>query len=207
MTAERAAEILGKIEGEFRYKKKFAREQEEDVWVVEDGFTPIRQGTTRGRQILEIKPQTEPGALNAIDKLYYANAYPVIAVVYSLYPIRESQEGNLRPMRDGDLNCVAKRVIEHFDGAKRDDGLTFAMRWKIADWEAKVHEEGATLKDVSGLEKILKQSIIVRDIAGADLYNSGKYQNSRWRPVELTLHNGHAWGADLRFARDFYLER
>ena len=101
-------------------------------------------------------------------------------------------------MRDGDLNCVAQRVIKHFEGAQRGQGLTPARREKIAQWEARMHDDGATLQDVAELEKILKRAVIVRDITGADLYNSGKYQG--WhRSVELTLHNGHAWGADLHF--------
>ncbi|KAK3782034.1 hypothetical protein RRG08_027208 [Elysia crispata] len=122
--------------------------------------------------------ETQPGALEGIDRLYYANAYPVSAVVYGLYPIREHDEENLDPMRDGDLNCVAQRVIKHFEGAQRGQGLTPARREKIAQWEARVHDDGATLQDVAELEKILKRAVIVRDITGADLYNSGKYQHS-----------------------------
>ena len=137
--------------------------------------------------------------MEGIDRLYYANAYPVSAVVYGLYPIREPDEENLDPMRDGDLNCVTQRVIKHFEGAQRGQGLTPARRMKIAQWEARVHDDGATLQDVASLEKILKRAVIVRDITGADLYNSGKYQHSGWKTIELTLHNGHAWGADLHF--------
>ena len=136
--------------------------------------------------------------MEGIDRLYYANAYPVSAVVYGLYPIREPDEKNLDPMRDGDLNCVAQRVVKHFEGAQRGQGLTPARRQKIEEWEARVHEAGATLQDVAGLEKLLKRAVIVRDITGADLYNSGKYQGGH-RSIELTLHNGHAWGADLHF--------
>ena len=137
--------------------------------------------------------------MEGIDRLYYANAYPVSAVVYGLYPIREPDEENLDPMRDGDLNCVAQRVIKHFEGAQRGQGLTPARRMKIAQWEARVHDDGATLQDVASLEKILKRAVIVRDITGADFYNSGKYQHSGWKTIELTLHNGYAWGADLHF--------
>ena len=199
LTAKRATEILEKLsDGEFLVKVKFLREQAPGVWVYEDGFAPLKQGRTQGGHVLEVTPETQPGTLEGIDRLYYANAYPVSAVVYGLYPIREPDENNLDPMRDGDLNCVAQRVIQHFEGAQRGQGLTPARRQKIEEWEARVHEVGATLQDVAGLEKLLKRAVIVRDITGAELYNSGKYQG--WhRSVELTLHNGHAWGADLHF--------
>ncbi|KAK3759890.1 hypothetical protein RRG08_057515 [Elysia crispata] len=200
LTAERATEVLNKLsDGKFLVKVKFLREQAPGVWVYEDGFAPLRQGRTRGGEVVEVTPETLPGALEGIDRLYYVNAYPVSAVVYGLYPIREPDERNLDPMRDGDLNCVAQRVIKHFDGAQRGQGLTPERREKIAQWEARVHDDGATLRDVAELEKILKRAVIVRDITGADLYNSRKYQHSGWKTIELTLHNGHAWGADLHF--------
>ncbi len=198
LTAKRATEVLKSLEGEYLIKVKFLREQAPGVWVYEDGFAPLKQGRTRGGNVLEVTPETQPSALEGIDRLYYANAYPVSAVVYGLYPIHEPDEKNLDPMRDGDLNCVAQRVIKHFEGAQRGQGLTPARRQKIEEWEARVHEAGATLQDVAGLEKLLKRAVIVRDITGTDLYNSGKYQG--WhRSVELTLHNGHAWGTDLHF--------
>ena len=52
------------------------------------------------------------------------------------------------------------------------------------------------------LEKILKREIVLRDIAGEDIYNSGKYQrgcNGVRGKVELIVHNGHAWSKDLHF--------
>jgi len=50
----------------------------------------------------------------------------------------------------------------------------------------RVHKTGATIDDVAKLEKILKRVIFLRDIAGEDIYNSGKYQ--AWcRPVELIV--------------------
>ena len=48
------------------------------------------------------------------------------------------------------------------------------------------------------LEKILKRATILRDIAGEDIYNSGKYQ-SRGADIELICHNAHAWPKDLHF--------
>ena len=52
------------------------------------------------------------------------------------------------------------------------------------------------------LENILKRAIVLRDIAGEDIYNSGNYQRGGNRVrgrVELIVHNGHAWPKDLYF--------
>ena len=205
LTPPRAAELLQKIRGEFILKIKFIREHNPDIWVVEDAFAPLKQ--VRGGGILTISTVTAPGALVGIDGLYYKNAYPVSAVVYGLYPIREPDQNNLAPMREGDLNCVAQRAIEHFENAQRGPGMTEARGNKIEAWENKVRVSGATHHDVSNLEKILKRAIIVRDIAGVDLYNSGKYRASGWSPIEIIQHNGHAWGANLHFpqAREVHI--
>ena len=76
-------------------------------------------------------------------------------------------------MRDGDLNCVAQRVVEHFEGALRGQGLTQTRRQKMQEWEERGRETGATVDDVAKLEKILKRVIILKDIAGKGVYNSG----------------------------------
>ena len=68
----------------------------------------------------------------------------------------------------------------------------------IQAWEQRVHETGATIEDVPVLENILKRAIIIRDIAGEDIFNRGKYQ-SRGGEVEVITHNGHARGKDLHF--------
>ena len=59
-------------------------------------------------------------------------------------------------MKDGALNCVAERVIEYFDQAKRGRGLTNIRRQKIDAWEKKIRNSGAKVQDVAKLEKILK---------------------------------------------------
>lgn len=46
---------------------------------------------------------------------------------------------------------------------------------------------------------ILKQVTNLRDIGGENVYNSGKYQASQLKPVELIVLNGHAWSADHHF--------
>ena len=203
MKADMAVKLLQHLDkSRYLIKVKFLREQEPDVWVVEDGFEPLKEGRTRGGGVLEISNKTLPGLLEGLDQLYYHNAYPVAVVVYGLYRIRDPHPANLAPMRDGDLNCVAQRVVEHYEGALRGQGLTATRRHKIEEWEVRVHDTGATVGDVAELEKILKRSIIIRDIAGEDIFNSGKYQlggNGVRGKVELILHNGHAWGAELHF--------
>ncbi|MEW8689361.1 MAG: hypothetical protein AB2556_26355 [Candidatus Thiodiazotropha sp.] len=46
----------------------------------------------------------------------------------------------------------------------------------IQEWEDRVHEGGATADDMAELEKFLKRAIILRDIAGENIYDSGKNQ-------------------------------
>ena len=60
---------------------------------------------------------------------------------------------------------------------------------KIKKWEDRVHITGATVNNVAELEKILKQDIILRDIAGEEIFNSRKYQSCG--AIELICHNGH----------------
>ena len=76
---------------------------------------------------------TKPGVLTGIDSVFYQNAYPVTAVVYGLYTVRDPDPANLAPLRNGDLNCVAQRVVEHFGGALRGQGLTPTRRHKIQE--------------------------------------------------------------------------
>ena len=135
LTSPRAMELLQKIRGEFILKIKFIRKPTPniDIWVVEDAFTPLKQ--VRDGRTLTISTATAPGALVGIDGLYYKNAYPVSAVIYGLYPIREPDQNNLAPMREGYFNCVAQRVIEHFENAKKGLGVTEARDNKIKAWE------------------------------------------------------------------------
>ncbi|MEW8689165.1 MAG: hypothetical protein AB2556_25365 [Candidatus Thiodiazotropha sp.] len=93
---------------------------------------------------------------------------------------------------------MAQRVVEHFERALRGQGLRPTRRRQILEWKERVHESGATVADVVQLEHILKRAIILRDIAGEHIYNSGKYQ-SRGADFELICHNGHAWPKDLHF--------
>ena len=62
--------------------------------------------------VIEISRDTKPGVLTGIDRVFYQNAYPVTAVAYGLYPIRDPDPANLAAMRDDNLNCVAQRVVD-----------------------------------------------------------------------------------------------
>ena len=176
MADVRATQLLAALPGgkEFILKLKFLREKAEDDWVFEDKFDPVRAERKKGRGVVEVARNTSLWILTGIDSVFYQNAYPVTAVVYGLYPIRDPDPANLAPLRDGDLNCVAQRVVEHFEGALRGQGLTPARRRKLQDWERRVRETGASADAVAELEKILKRAIILRDIAGEDIFNSGK---------------------------------
>ena len=94
---------------------------------------------------------------------------------------------------------MAQRGVEHFESALRGQGFTLTRRHKIQEWEEKVQETGATVEDVAELEKILWRPIVLRDIAGEDIFNRGKY--SRNRSIELICHNGHACHKDLHFPK------
>jgi hypothetical protein len=59
-------------------------------------------------------------------------------------------------MRDGELNCVAQRVLEHFTQTKHGHGLTELRKSKIEAWEEQVRAPGAKVQNVAKLEKILK---------------------------------------------------
>ena len=196
LPADQWVEILNDTnEGNFILRLKFLRENDDD-WVLEDKFDTVRTERKKGQGVIEISRDTKPGVLTGIDSVFYQNAYPVTAVAYGLYPIRDPDPANLAPLRDGNLNCLAQRVVEHFEGTLRGQGLTPTRRQKIQEWEDRVHKSGATVEDVADLEKILKRAIVLRDIAAEDIYNCGKYQRGgsgvRGK-VELIIHNGHAW--------------
>ena len=142
MTDIRATQLLAALpEGNFILRLKFLREND-DYWVLEDKFDPVRTERKKGQGIIEVSRDTKSGVLTGIDSLFYQNAYPVTAVAYGLYPIRDPDPANLAPLRDGDLNCVAQRLVEHFEGVLRGQRLTPTRRQKIQVWEERVHESG-----------------------------------------------------------------
>ena len=154
MADVRATQLLAALQGgtEFLLRIKFLREKAEDDWILEDKFDPVWADRKKGRGVVEVAWNTSTGVLIGIDSVFYQNAYPVTVVVYGLYPVRHPDPANLAPLRDGDLNCVAQRVVEHFEGALRGQGLTPTRRQKIQEWEERVHETGASVNDVAELE-------------------------------------------------------
>jgi len=99
-TDARAAQFLTAFpEGEFVLKLKFLREQNEGDWVVEDKFDPVRAERKKGQSVIKISRDTKPGVLTGIDSVFYQNAYPVTAVVYGLYPLRNPDPANLVPAK------------------------------------------------------------------------------------------------------------
>lgn len=129
MTDASVAQLLALLEDEFIIRIKFLRESTEG-WVVVDKFDPVKAERKKGQGVIKVGRDTKPGLLTGIDRVYYENAYPVTAVVYGLYPLSDPDPANLAPLREGDLNCVVQRVIEHFDGALRGQGLTSTRRLK-----------------------------------------------------------------------------
>ncbi|CAB5127972.1 unnamed protein product [Rhizophagus irregularis] len=109
-------------------------------------------------------------------------------------------------MKDGTLNCVAQRVIEYFEKAKRGYGLTSTRKQKIGTWEKRMHQPGAQVEDVAELEKILKRPIKLLDITHGTIFNSGKYQTGRFEEIEMVVHNGHAFPRNHHFPRDRMVE-
>jgi len=118
MNDARAAKLLGLLGEDNLLRIKFLRDFRGD-WIVEDKFDPIK----KDHAVVTVSRRTRSGVLTGIDKVYYQNAYPITMVVYGIYSVRVPNPANLAPMRNGDLNCVAQRIIEHFDGALRGQGL------------------------------------------------------------------------------------
>ncbi|PKC52445.1 hypothetical protein RhiirA1_481483 [Rhizophagus irregularis] len=90
--------------------------------------------------------------------------------------ILDAIDDNRFLIRDGTLNCVAQRVIEYFEKAKRGYGLTSTRKQKIGTWEKRMRQPGAQVEDVAELEKILKRPIKLLDITHGTIFNSRKYR-------------------------------
>ena len=98
MTDVRATQLLASLpEGNFILRLKFLREKDDD-WVFEDKFDPVRSERKKGQGVIEISRHTNPGVFTGIDSVFYQNAYPVTAVAYGLYPIRDPDPGNIAPL-------------------------------------------------------------------------------------------------------------
>ena len=89
----RATQLLAALPGgmELLLRIKFLQEEAEDDWVLEDKFDPVRAEQKKGQGVVEVSRDIKPGVLTGIDSVFYQNAYPITAVIYGLYPVRESR--------------------------------------------------------------------------------------------------------------------
>ncbi|CAG8706097.1 17408_t:CDS:2, partial [Racocetra persica] len=181
MTEERAQEILNAIDnGEFLIRVKFIRNdsvyrdesQTKITFKIIDKYEPIRESKKAGGKYIRGGPNViltkkkKPGSWVGIDEKFLVREVS-----------EQSEVERLDTNADGILNCVAERVIEHFDQAKRGHGLTKIRRQKINDWKKKMYILGARVCDVAELEKILKRLITLLDITHGTIFNSGKYRS------------------------------
>ena len=139
MTAERAKGILNAIDDDkFLIRVKFIRGQSryEYRFNIIDKYEPIRESKKAGKKFVSGGPnvvltkKTKPGFWVGIDVKFLIreirndlasdiDELKDNAVVYGLYRIQKPDCNRLMPMKDGTLNCVAQRVVEHFEKSKR----------------------------------------------------------------------------------------
>ena len=97
MTVVRASLLLAALpEGNFILRLKFLGENDDD-WVLEDKFGPVRTEQKKGQGVIEISRDTKPGLLTGIDSVFYQNTYPVTAVAYGLRPLPHQRPGLCQP--------------------------------------------------------------------------------------------------------------
>ena len=135
MTEERAKKILNTIDNDkFLIKIKFIWPDYNNFKIVEK-YEPIRKSKKIGNKFVPggqnvvLTKKTKPGFWVEIDNKFLVRAIQIKtsdfvilknnAVVYGLYRIREPDSKWLMPMKDGALNCMAQRIIEHFEKAKK----------------------------------------------------------------------------------------
>ncbi|CAG8789026.1 17914_t:CDS:2, partial [Racocetra persica] len=203
MTEKQAREILNTINnGKFLIRIKFIQDdsvygdehQTKIAFKIIDKYEPIRESKKVGRKYAKGGPNViltkkmKLGFWVGIDKKFLVREVSKQSeverlesntVVYELYRIRKPDINRLMPIKDGVLNCVAQRVVEHFDQAKRGHGLTNIYWQKIDTWKKKMRIPGARVQDVADLEKIFKRPIKLLDITHSTIFNSGKYQSDR----------------------------
>ena len=139
-----------------------------------------------------------PGQLEGIDVYLVGKTREYVShICYELRPVPRPQ-GPPGPFYDGDLNCIVaelQRLIE-YGGTKRAIGLTPARESAFAKFNEKVRAPGCTLDDLHSLEKPEKSGgigmkIVVKDILGNEMWNSGRYLKQR--KLTVFCHNNHAW--------------
>ncbi|CAG8795186.1 11424_t:CDS:2, partial [Racocetra persica] len=189
ITKERAQRILNTIDNyEYLIKVKFIRddtvisvEKTKKGFKIIDKYEPIRELKKAGGKYVRGGPNViltkkmKPGFWLGIDKKFL---------------VREvSIQSDVERLDNEVFNCVAQRVIEHFDNTKRGYGLTEIRRQKINDWEKKIHIPGARVQDVAELEKILKRPIKLLDITHGTIFNSRKYRSGKYEEIGMEAIN------------------
>ncbi len=226
MTKEYAKKILDAIDdNRFLIRVKFVRNdsffdgRHNYAFKIIDKYQPIRESKragkkfiTGGSNVILIK-KTKLSFWIGIDEKFLVriiqgekiSKYKELdanAVVYGLYQIWKPDSKWLMSMKDGALNCVAQRVIEHFEKAKRGYELTNICKQKIGIWKKRMRQPGAQVEDVAELEKILKRRIKLLDITHGTIFNSEKYWTGRFEEIEMVVHNSHAFSKNYHFSRD-----
>jgi len=104
-------------EGEFTLKLKFLRNQNKGDWVAEDKFDPVR-AERKKRQIVVVSRRTTLGLdywLELTASTTSTSTQSPQSCMGSIPPVtRDPNTANVAALRDGHLNCVTRRVVEHF---------------------------------------------------------------------------------------------
>lgn len=67
---------------------------------------PIKEEVRKGQTIVVLTRDTRPGVLVEIDQVHNQNGYPVTAIIYGLYSLRDTDVANLAPMRVRNYNLL-----------------------------------------------------------------------------------------------------
>ena len=86
---------------------------------------PNQRRSKKGQGIVTTTSGARSGVLTGINHVdRYKNCYPLTAVVYGLYPIREPDQANFAPMRSWPTPLFVQKVIGHFE---------VPLRWSKTD--------------------------------------------------------------------------
>ncbi|RHZ63506.1 hypothetical protein Glove_329g15 [Diversispora epigaea] len=139
-----------------------------------------------------------PGQLMGIDEYLWEKTREYVShICYELRPVPIPQ-GPPGPYYNGDINCIVTELQRQIEqgGTKRAKGLTPARERALVEFNKKVLKPGCNLKDLHILEKDEKDGglgmkIIVKDILGNEMWNSGKYKKRS--TLTVFCHNNYAW--------------
>ncbi|CAG8480295.1 19201_t:CDS:2, partial [Racocetra fulgida] len=191
MTKERVKKILNAIDDDrFLIRVKFIRPNNDNFKII-DKYEPIRESKKADKKFVPGGPNViltkkmKPGFWVGIDRKFLVREIQIKSSDFKELTANAPDSNRLMPMKDDALNCVAQRVIEHFEKAKRGYGLTNIRKQKISTWEKRMRQPGARVEDVVELERILKRPIKLLDITHRTIFNSGKYRTGRFEEIEI----------------------